>query len=433
MNNLGYLDSAPASESPLAYKMGIVFAALSFSIHSFDALLSELLHIEYSSLHTAVSMYVPLLLSLSMFMLVPLDGRVGVWLFESRGFILLCFVCGFWLANYYWEVSSPSDVSLSDYDRKRIWFFVHGVLLSGLLGVVASRNPARFIQLFLPCFCAFALLSSFLYLLTYRPGEDFERLLGEKALGAGVLAAFGAASCFSLLLLKIEQGRRLSGGAVLALTAVILVDVCAIALSATRGAALCCLGAVAAFAWMIRRSRQLIFVGFLIVLLCGVVSVGRKYLPEAAVNRIMMKEQGLDLRYDLASTVLGMIAENPYGRVLGYQDSNLQMDYSHNALLQYVAEAGLQSVPTLIILLGVMIWKLASCRSDRHVRALALFGLPVLAESFSAGSAYNSLLWFLLFFVFSLGEARQYDAGFPYDESCMCAHGPSFADDRIVR
>ncbi len=367
--------------------------------------LSELFHFQFSSLHTAMLMYLPVLAVLGI--LLPSTTEIRGRFPEARGFVLLAFLCGCWLVNYLLEITSSSCLDLSNYDRKRMWFFVHGVLLSGLLGILAARRAGRFIRPFLGFFCIASTTASLLYLLSYRPDATFTRLLGEKALGVGMTAAFGMASCFALLLLQVEGSSRFSRSAVLALIAAIIVDLAAVVLSATRGAALCCLASATVFVWMMRRSR---FLPFLIVFLAlfsyGMVGLVRTYVPEAALNRLTMGEYGFGLRYELSGAVLDMIAEHPGGRIFGYEKTGLGMDYSHNAVLQYIAEAGLQSLPALTVLFCVAIWNLTSYRAELHVRAMTLFGLPVLLESCSGGSAYNFLLWFLLFFAFSLKRDR---------------------------
>lgn len=379
--------------------------ALSSCIVVITGALSELFHFRYSSLHTAMSMYLPLLAALGILLVSTNEVRGR---FPGTGSLAaLSFLCGCWLVNYLLEITLSSHPDPSDFDRKRIWFFVHGVLLSGLLGILASRKAGRFIRPFPGSFCIASTTASLLYLLSYRPSEAFTRLLGERALGAGTTAALGVASCLSLLLLEIEGSRRFSRLLVSALIAAIVVHVGAVVLSATRGAALCCLASVAVFAWMIRRSKCLLFlIVFLIFFSYGMVSLAGTYVPEAALNRLTMTEYGFDLRYELNATVLDMIAKYPGGRIFGYEKTGLRMDYAHNAVLQYVAEAGLQSLPALAVLFCVVISNLTSHRTELNVRALTLFGLPVFLESCSGGSAYNFLLWFLLFFAFSLRRDR---------------------------
>ncbi len=391
----------------LSYEFAVTVLALSFCIGPLTASLSELLHFYYSSLYTAATMYLPLLFSLTVF--AAINHKAGEPLLNAKGVILLGFLCGFWLINYFYEINHVSRSSLSVYDGKRMWFFVHGVLLSGLIGLHAPKDPRRFIRRFLISFCIISTTASLSYLLTYRPGESFERLLGERALGAGLVGCYGVASCLSLLYLHMTDGPRFSGRLLVALTGAILIDVAAIALSATRGAALCALASVIVFAWMARRSKPLLpTVAFLVLPFICLVPVVKPYMPEATMKRLMMQEHGFGLRFELSRTMLDLLIEHPCGRVLGYENTKLRMDYSHNAFLQYVGEAGLlQTTPVLLVLLYGVARNLVRHRADLHVRALALFGLPVLIESFSAGSAYDSLLWFLLFFLFSLRRDPQ--------------------------
>jgi O-antigen ligase len=266
------------------------------------------------------------------------------------------------------------------------------------------------------------------YLLTYRPGENFQRLLGDRGLGAGLTACFGAGSCLALLLLHVASRRALSGRLVVALIGAILIDIAAIVLSATRGAVLCSLAGVLVFAWMARRSRLLAPTLVLLILsFCCLVPLAKPYMPEAALDRLTTKEQSVDLRYDLARAMLGMVIEHPCGRVLGYENTKLSMDYSHNTFLQYVGEAGLlQTGPVLLILLYGVVRTLVRHRADLHVRALMLFGVPVLIESFSAGTAYDSLLWFLVFFIFSLREVPQHTTQSSYVMGSVDAPTPAW-------
>lgn len=391
----------------LSYEAAVTALVLSFCTSALNSSLSELLHFQYSSLYTAASIYLPVLLSLGIFLAV--NRKMGAPLLDAKGVILLLFLCGFWLINYFHEISHVPSSSLSDYDRKRIWFFVHGVLLSGLVGLHAPKDPGRFIRCFLTSFCIISTMTSLSYILTYRVGENFTRLLGERALGAGLVACFGVGSCLSLLFLHMAGSRRPSGRLLVALVGALLIHAAAIALSATRGAALSSLVSVIVFAWMARRSKPLLpTLAFLLLPFIGLVIFAKPYVPEATLRRLMMKEYGVGLRYELSRTMLDMLIEHPCGRVFGYENTRLAMNYSHNAFLQYIGEAGLlQMVPVMLVLLYGVVRSLIRHRADVHVQALALFGLPVLIESFSAGSAYDSLLWFCVFFVLSLRGDRE--------------------------
>jgi hypothetical protein len=385
--------------------MAVASLTLSFCIVPLIGSLGELLHFQLSSLHTAASLYLPLLFAIAMFM--ALNRDLGARLLEPKGLILLSFICGFWLISYFYERYSPG-VRMTDYDYKRIWFFVQGVLLCGFAGILASEDPRRFIPLFLRYFCLLSTGAALIYTFSYRPGQQFDRLLGEKALGVGILAAFGMVACLAVLLMELESGHKLSYPALLTLIGAILIDVAAIILSATRGAALCCLVGVVIFTWMMRKSKFLLLsVVTVVALAICLISLARMYVPEGAMSRLLRQEDGFDLRSELTHTMIGVIARNPYGKTFGYEYTLLNMDYAHNTLLQYVGEASVLSIPAVVILLSGAILNLARHRAERQVQALALFGLPVLAESFSAGSAYDPLPWFLLFLVFSLrGERR---------------------------
>jgi len=388
----------------LSYEVAITVLVLSFCMSALNSSLSELLHFQYSSLYTAASMYLPVLFSLGIFLTA--NRKAGVPLLDAKGLILLLFLCGFWLINYFHEIGHVPSGSLSEYDQKRIWFFIQGVLLSGLVGLHAPKDSRHFIRCLLISFCIISAIASLSYLLTYRPGEDFVRLLGERALGAGLVACLGVGSCLALLLLHILGGRRLSGRLLVALVGGVLIHVAAIALSATRGAALGALASVTMFVWTARRSKALLPTLTLLILpFIGLIVLAKPYMPEATMRRLMMRHHGADIRYELNRTMLDMIIEHPCGRVLGYENTKLSMNYSHNAFLQYIGEAGLlQMTPVMLVLLYGVVRNMVRHRADVHVQALGLFGLPVLIESFSAGSAYASLLWFLVFLVFSLRD-----------------------------
>ncbi|MGE5293711.1 MAG: O-antigen ligase family protein [Solirubrobacterales bacterium] len=396
----------PALHSSDTDRNAAALIALACCIGAITSSLSELLHFRFSSLHTAMSMYLPVLAALGI--LLASAARTRGRLPQARSWVILVFFCGFWLVNYLFESVSLSQSNLSDFDRKRMWFFVQAVLLSGLLGTLAARRGEGFIRPFLGSLCLVSAMASVLYLLNYRPNATFTRLLGERALGSAMVASFGLASCLAMLLLGSEGDNRLSRSTFAMLIAAIVVNVAAVVLSATRGAALCCLASAAAFMWMMRRSKTLLFlIAALAVISYGMVHLARIYVPKATWNRLMMQQYGFNLRYELSSTILDMIASYPGGKIFGYDRTNLGMDYSHNAILQYIAEAGLQSLPALTVLFCIAIWNLISHRADLHVRAMALLGLPVLIESCSGGSAYNFLLWFLLFFTFSLRQERR--------------------------
>ena len=398
-----------ASGESLSYKMTVASVVLVFAMPPLMGSLGELLHFQYSSLHTAASLYLPVLVAITGFW--GRKRKRGVRLLELKSLILLGFICGFWLISYFYEMHSSAVVRLSDYDRKRLWFFVHGIFLCGLAGILAAQDEQRFVRLFLRYYCFVAALSSLLYCLSYRPGEQFQRWLGDVALLAGLVAGFGVVSCLSVVLIELQSGRRLSSPVLVAFMGAIGVDVAAILLSGTRGAVLCCGVGAAIFAWMMRKWRLMLpFLVIVAVLAFALVSLANIYVPEAtmSMSRLTRREDGLDLRYDLAYTMMDIIAQNPYGKIVGYEYTRLYMDYAHNMLLQYVGEAGLLAVPVLLVLLGGVLRNLVCFRADLHVRALGLFLLPVFAESFSAGAAYDPFPWFLLFFVFSLrGERRK--------------------------
>lgn len=391
----------------LSYEVAVASLALSFCMIAINSSLSELLGFQYSSLYTAVSMYLPALLALGVFLMA--NREAGVPLLDARGLILLIFLCGFWLVNYVQESHRLSSGALSEYDQKRIWFFVQGVLLSGLAGLHAPQDFRRFIRCFLISFSVLATAASLMYLLTYRPGDEFVRLLGERALGAGQIAGFGAASCLAVLYLHIAGSAGYSSRLCVVLTGATLINAAAVVLSATRGAALCTLVSAAMFVCMARQSKRLLAaLAVLILPFVGLVMLAKPHVPDATIRRLTMSQHGFGLRYDLGSTMLNMIVEHPFGRVFGYSNSELGMEYSHNVLLQFIGEAGvLSTTPVLLVLLGGVIRKVVRHRAELHVRALGLFGVPVLLESFSAGSAYDPRLWFLIFFVFSLRDVRE--------------------------
>jgi len=383
----------------LSYDVAVEALALSFCIGAINVSLSDLFHFQLSSLHTAASMYLPLLLSLGI--LLALNYQMGAPLLDARGLILLGFLCGFWLINYFSEVGRMPSASLSEYDGKRLWLFVQGVLLSSLIGLHVPRDTGRFTRCFLTSFGILSTMSSLLYLLTYRSAGTFVRLLGERALGVGLVACFGAASCLALLFLHIVGSRRLSGRLRVALVGAISIHAVAIAMSATRGAALSAMASMILFVWMTRRSKAVLpILAFLILSFIGVIVFAKTYMPEATMRRLTMRQHGADLRYELTITMLDLIIERPSGRVFGYGNTRLSMEYSHNAVLQYIGEAGLlQTAPVMLLLLYGAVRNLIRHRADVYVQALGLFGLPILIESCSAGSAYESRFWFLVFFI----------------------------------
>jgi O-antigen ligase len=342
-------------------------------------------------------MYAPLLLGI--FCL-----GVGVRLHKSSSYVILpaCCLAGvaiLWFLNY---INQRGDQE-PGFDEKRVWFFLHGFVLSGVAGIMAATERERFLRVFPWAFAAMSLVTSVAYMANYDPSKSFYRLLEDDGLNAGIHGSWGASACLYLLfdIWGKTSGARRSAAALLLPCA--LLNITAALLSGTRGALISFGFSLILLVCIARRKvLRLAFITVAMLILVGGLYV-TDLLPEMTIARLSrVREKGLDDRQDVQATALRMLAANPRGKVFGYESSELSLAYCHNTFLQMLLEAGLLSLPCLGLLVcsaGRNLWML---RSIPETRFLIVVGANVFLESCSAGTGYDGTFWLFLFFGASL-------------------------------
>ncbi len=356
----------------------------------------------HTSFETALSIYLPLGLLLGLMVLPWMPGR-EIHLVRWPT-ILFCYISTFWLINYCFEVyiSPDSPVLLSDFDSKRIWLFVSGFMFPSIIGIAVSRKPVLFIQCFFPPMILISAISSLAYLTNYDSFQSLARLLGEQGLLPGIIASWGGSACLSLLLFR-EKNKRYSSFWVLGL--LIVFQYFTVILSGTRMAMISFAVCIIVFGFMAFANKNIMrYIALVLIIVVASIELMDVFVPAATVDRILsLQESGPDIRRNLVGTVLRMISDNPLGKVVGYENSPLGMDYCHNTILQMIAEAGLQIVPALIVMFRLISRNVLTYLKNPYYQGLSILGMNIFMQSCSSGSAYNpQLVWFLLFFMASL-------------------------------
>ena len=372
-------------------------------------LIINFLSVEQKPIYTAILMYIPITISIFCVYFSSNGSKYNRNIIENY-ILLLCLTIP-WLIVFLKDFGFTLNyLSLSTFDNKRIWFFIHGVVLSSIFAIGISRRPIVFIECFLLSFILFSLLISILYILSYDKSLSFYRLLGDKALVVGIFASFGISCCFGLLIL-LENKHVANGFSFLTAASIILIIlfVVSILFSGTRAALL---GAILSFVAYVtlsnKRKNIILILIFLTVVGYFTGSIVFKIIPSATLERLtMLNEQGIDIRISLLKNMIQLIYENPYGKIFGYQFTKLDMDYSHNTLLQYIAEASIFSLFPLSILFFIATVKLIASLYQSHYKALLIFLLNVFFHSFSHGNAYNPFVWMSLFFLSSI-QVKKY-------------------------
>ena len=381
------------------YTVAGVLFILSFSFPIIMAIGGRLIGLHHSSIHTALAMFLPL------FVLMPLIvGSIILQKQKRTIYLIILILCGIticWFANYFWETSY---LQTSEFDKKRIWFFIHGFLFPAVIGAIASRKYIGFIEKFVLGLVIVTGFTSLLYVMSYDFNLNFIRLLGEMGLVAGIKASLGASACLSMLILQQNNKNTSSMLVSLGMVFVILLHCFAIIISGTRAAIFIFAASFMLFFTMSNRKKAIIFFLFIVIVIALFLSDFINYLvPQATINRLgMFYDQGIEIRVRLLRAITQIILENPLGKVTGYENSILGMPYSHNAIIQLIAEAGIPSIPALVSLFIIGLKNALAFRKVAHIRALIILSANVFMHSLSSGGAYNSLLWFLLFFFASL-------------------------------
>ena len=381
------------------YALASTLFILSFSFPIIMLIGGRFLGLHHSSIHTALAMFLPLIA------LMPLIvGSIILQKQKRKIYLIILIIFGIticWLANYFWE---SSFLQTSGFDKKRIWFFIHGFLFPGLIGAIVSRKSIGLIQKFIPGIVIVTGISSLLYIMSYDFNLNFVRLLGEMGLSAGIMASLGASACLSLLILQQNEKTTSSMLVSFGMIFLILLHCFAIIISGTRAAIVTFTISLMLYFTLSNRKKVIILFLFIVMVIALFFYDFINYLvPQATINRLAtFYDYGIEIRLRLLNAITQIIYENPLGKVTGYEDSILGMAYSHNAIIQLIAEAGIASIPALVAICIIGLKNAFAFRKVVHIRALIILSGNVFIQSFSSGGAYNSLLWFLLFFFASL-------------------------------
>ena len=272
-------------------------------------------------------------------------------------------------------------------------------MFPGLIGAIVSRKSIGFIQKFVPGLVIVTGFSSLLYIMSYDFNQNFVRLLGDTGLAAGITASLGASACLSLLILQQHEKTTSSMLVSFGMICIILLHCFAIIISGTRAAIITFTISLILYFTLSNRKKLVFFFLFIVIALSLFFYDYINFLiPQTTINRLgMFYDQGIEIRVRLLRAIILIISENPLGKVTGYEDSIIGMPYSHNAIIQLIAEAGLVSTPALIAISIIGLKNALVFRKVVHIRALIIISANVLIQSFSAGSAYNPL-----FMVFAL-------------------------------
>ncbi len=366
--------------------------------------LSILFHFTLNSQITAISIYLPLIISLFLAVIRPILQKS--LLLSLSSLLLLFYICFIWYFRYLYEyILFPNTIPFSDYDLKRIWFFTPGVLLSGLIGILYAQKTVYYLKYFLVALACISTLSSILYVSTYDSQTIIVRLNDESGLVSGILGGFGIAVVLSLLLIRKNDNKQFQYFKNVIAMLSIGIHSAAILLSGTRAALLVAIISIIIYFGRELNKRNVIsmilFIALLIFLTYNGNKVIKTFLPIAAIDRIMGMETGVLLRSNLYIAIVKEIIENPFGKIHGYYDV-LGMDYSHNTIFQYIAEAGiLLSMPGLVIIIYLILRKVLLFRKNLYLKTIGLVGFAVFIQSCSSGSGYDPIVWFIIFYIIS--------------------------------
>jgi hypothetical protein len=220
---------------------------------------------------------------------------------------------------------------------------------------------------------------------------------------AGIMASFGSSACLSMLILE-KNKKNPSKLVSLTMVVMIFIHFFSIILSGTRAAIIGFAVSLILYLAMAKQKKVKILLLFILFILSFFLYDFIDLLvPHETINRLgMFYDQGIEIRIRLLKGVAQIISENPLGKVTGYENSILGMAYSHNAIIQLIAEAGVLSIPALAAIFIISLKNTLALRQVVEIKAFFILFANVFMQSFSSGSAYNPLLWFWLFFCASL-------------------------------
>jgi hypothetical protein len=223
---------------------------------------------------------------------------------------------------------------------------------------------------------------------------------------AGIKASLGASACLSMIVLEKQKKPKFSKLILLCLIFMILLHCFAIIISGTRAAIVS--SGISLVLFFLMSKRKGVVISIVIVLSVFLYNYLNYLVPQATINRLgMFYDQGIEIRIRLLKAIVHIIIENPLGRITGYEDSVLGMSYSHNAIIQLIAEAGILSIPVLVVICLICLNNALAYHRVVQIRALIILSVNVFVQSLSSGSAYNPLLWFLIFFFAALQFPRK--------------------------
>ncbi len=379
-----------------------IFAAIAFGISPLNFVLAGVLGYSFTPALTAA-----LLLIFPLMALCVLYGsrREPLRWSEFVSLLAAAFVFFVWAANYAVGVLQPlwyGDYGhlITAFDLKRPFFFVVGFFVSALIGITASRDYEVFIPAFLKAVFVLSIVVSTLYLLTYDPYSDLNRLGGDAGLSIGILLSEGLSSGLALIFMY----RRV----VLRWLFPVPIVIAGILMSGTR-AALVSVAVSCVAASMLRPKQGFQYAKYLVPLAVAVaVAVyALDFVPAATVERITtFRLEGSQSRMALLRTGVEEFLDDPFGRVVSYDRVfPAGIEYAHNTLLQMLLEGGVLILIPLCIVGFFALRNIVRLKKTGKIGALLVFYAGVFTHSLSSGDAYTAPLWFCTFLLATLPKA----------------------------
>jgi hypothetical protein len=308
-----------------------------------------------------------------------------------------------WAANYLADYLSM--VEFSSYDFKRPAFYFYGVMVFGVLGVIASRNSSSFLQGFLKTSAICSIILAMLYLPLYDSSSGLSRIGGDAGLIIGILLSQGVTS----ILAMIWSGWFNRAVAFFSVPVLVF----AIIMSGTRSAlSVVVLSLVVFGALLLGRARMWLVPHFFLglVIIGVVIYLGFDFIPDETLARITnFNLEGSENRWALLTAAWAILFDYPFGKTAGYIGLfPAEIEYSHNATVQIVLEAGLFSIVfVLLLMFGIVRTFLMGGEAGSQIpRGFLFYAVGVYLVSFSAGDAYSPQYWLVTTLLAASGFSR---------------------------
>jgi hypothetical protein len=361
---------------------------------------AHILNVNLSNIVTGLILYVPTLIALLILITVASRNRQG-----HRKYLVSCLLI---LLAVMWLIVDMSTRSLvlvqSDYDLKRPYYFVHGVLLAGFIGILASRRWRFFTEKFINWILVISTIECAIYLLIYHVNNNTERLGGATALQHSLVFTVGVSAAFCILYEKARYPtgkRRISTYTIWALIVFLTVG---IVFSGTRAALLGALASAGLFVLFLSGRRMLLTLAIAITASILTFYVAVHWIPQNVIERISHLEVGgIERRVELNNLAFQSLEAHPYGKTRGYINVLDGVDYAHDSALQMILEVGIFGIPVLglLFLLAGIGW-LKSVSARNYITGFMIIIFNIILQSFSSGDAYSEMFWFAICFLASL-------------------------------